>query len=189
MPSENWPALKKYGDRRPALVLNSPKRSTPVPMAKATKSRRKASGSPGGRVAGADTFMRLVERLRLAAILPTFMRIITLNVNGLRSAAGKGFMPWLRRQRPDVACLQEIKCQEADLTRALLAPRGYHAFFHPAEKPGYSGVGIYAKREPDKVVRGLGIAEFDAQGRYIQADFGNLSVVSVYFPSGSASEE
>ncbi len=117
------------------------------------------------------------------------MRIITLNVNGLRSAAAKGFMPWLRRQRPDVACLQEIKCQEADLTRALLAPRGYRAFFHPAEKRGYSGVAIYARREPDNVVLGLGIPEFDAQGRCIQADFGNLSVVSVYFPSGSASEE
>ena len=117
------------------------------------------------------------------------MRVITLNVNGLRSASAKGFMPWMRRQRADVVCLQEIKCQVADLTRALLAPRGYHAFFHPAEKRGYSGVGIYSKREPDKVVLGLGIAEFDAQGRYIQADFGSLSVVSIYFPSGSASAE
>jgi exodeoxyribonuclease-3 len=117
------------------------------------------------------------------------MRIITLNVNGLRSACAKGFMPWMRKQRADVVCLQEIKCQEADLTKALLAPRGYHAFFHPADKRGYSGVGIYSRREPDKVVLGLGIPEFDAQGRYIQADFGSLSVVSIYFPSGSASGE
>src|SRR5688500_17050693 len=98
-------------------------------------------------------------------------------------------MPWMRRQRPDVVCLQEIKCQEADLTKALLAPRGFHAFFNPSERRGYSGVGIYSKREPDNVVLGLGIPEFDAQGRYIQADFGSLSVVSIYFPSGSASED
>jgi exodeoxyribonuclease-3 len=117
------------------------------------------------------------------------MRIITLNVNGLRSACAKGFMPWMRRQRPDVVCLQEIKCQEADLTKALLAPRGFHAFFHPAERRGYSGVGIYSKREPDKVILGLGIPEFDAQGRYLECEYGALSVVSVYFPSGSASEQ
>ena len=116
------------------------------------------------------------------------MRVMTLNVNGLRSASAKGFMPWMRRQRPDVVCLQEIKCQEADLTKALLAPRGYHAFFHPADKRGYSGVGIYSKREPDKVILGLGIPEIDAQGRYLQLDFGRLSAVSIYFPSGSASE-
>ena len=85
------------------------------------------------------------------------MRITTLNVNGLRSASAKGFMPWMRRQRPDVVCLQEIKCREADLTKALLAPRGYHAFFHPAEKRGYGGVGIYSRRGPDNVVLGLGI--------------------------------
>ena len=116
------------------------------------------------------------------------MRVITLNVNGLRSAAAKGFMPWMRRQRPDVVCLQEIKCQEADLTKALLAPRGFHAFFHPAEKRGYSGVGIYSRREPDRVILGLGLPDIDAQGRYIQADFGALSVVSVYLPSGSSGE-
>jgi exodeoxyribonuclease-3 len=117
------------------------------------------------------------------------MRIITLNVNGLRSASGKGFMPWMRRQKPDVVCLQEIKCQEADLTKALLAPRGLHAYFHASERRGYSGVAIYARREPDKVIIGLGIPEFDAQGRYLECQFGELSVVSVYFPSGSASEE
>jgi exodeoxyribonuclease-3 len=116
------------------------------------------------------------------------MRIITLNVNGLRSAASKGFMPWMRRQRPDLVCLQEIKCAEADLPKALLAPRGLRAYFHPAEKRGYSGVAIYTKHEPDAVVLGLGVPDIDAQGRYLQVDIGNLSVVSIYFPSGSASE-
>ena len=116
------------------------------------------------------------------------MRIVTLNVNGIRSAAAKGFMPWLRRQRADVACLQEIKAQEADLPKALLAPRGLHAYFHPAEKRGYSGVAIYSRREPDRVTLGLGEPDIDAQGRYLQLDFGKLSVVSIYLPSGSSSE-
>ena len=116
------------------------------------------------------------------------MRVITLNVNGLRSAASKGLMPWLRRQKPDIVCLQEIKAQQADLPRALLAPRGLHAYFHPAEKRGYSGVAIYAKRAPDKVILGLGIKDIDDQGRYLQLDYGNLSVVSIYLPSGSSGE-
>jgi exodeoxyribonuclease-3 len=117
------------------------------------------------------------------------MRILSLNVNGLRSAASKGLLPWLRRQGADVICLQEIKAQEADLPRALLAPRGLHAFFHPAQKKGYSGVALYARREPDRIQIGLGIPEIDAQGRFLQADFGGLSVVSLYMPSGSSSEE
>jgi exodeoxyribonuclease-3 len=97
-------------------------------------------------------------------------------------------MPWLRRERPDVVCLQEIKAQEADLPRELLAPRGYHAFFHPAEKKGYSGVAIYARREPDRVILGLGVPDIDSQGRYLQADFGSLSIVSVYVPSGASGD-
>jgi exodeoxyribonuclease III len=116
------------------------------------------------------------------------MRIVTLNVNGLRSAAAKGFPAWMRRQAPDVVCLQEIKARECDLPRPLLAPRGMHAFFHPAEKPGYSGVAIYAAREPDRVTIGLGIPDIDAQGRFLQADFGALSVVSLYLPSGSSGD-
>lgn len=115
-------------------------------------------------------------------------RITTLNANGLRSASAKGLLPWFRRERPDVLCLQEIKAQEPDLPRELLAPRGWHAFFHPAEKKGYSGVAIYARHEPDRVVLGLGIPDIDAQGRYLQADFGRLSVASVYLPSGASGE-
>jgi exodeoxyribonuclease-3 len=117
------------------------------------------------------------------------MRIVSLNVNGLRAAASKGFTSWMRRQKADVVCLQEIKAQEADLPRALLAPRGLHAFFHPAEKRGYSGVAIYSKREPDKVTLGLGEKDIDAQGRFLQVDFAELSVVSIYFPSGAMGEE
>ncbi len=116
------------------------------------------------------------------------MRITTLNVNGLRSAASRGFASWMRRRKSDVVCLQEIKAHPEDLPRALVTPRGLHAFFHSAEKRGYSGVAIYSRREPDQVVMGLGIADIDAQGRYLQADFGNLSVVSLYLPSGSSGE-
>ncbi|HUP30957.1 MAG TPA: exodeoxyribonuclease III [Usitatibacter sp.] len=117
------------------------------------------------------------------------MRIITCNVNGIRAADRKGFTDWMRRQKPDVACLQEIKAQEADLPRELLAPRGLHAFFHPAQKRGYSGVAIYARREPDSVTLGLGIEDIDAQGRFLQADFGELSVISLYMPSGTMGAE
>jgi exodeoxyribonuclease-3 len=116
------------------------------------------------------------------------MRIITCNVNGIRSAAAKGFFDWMRRQKPDFACLQEIKAQEPDLPRALLAPRGLHAFFHPAEKRGYSGVAIYSRTEPDKVTLGLGVKDIDAQGRFLQCDYGGLSVISLYMPSGTMGE-
>ena len=117
------------------------------------------------------------------------MRIITLNANGIRSAASKGFLDWMKRQKADLVCIQEIKAQEPDLPKEILAPRKLHAFFHPAEKKGYSGVAIYARKEPDRVVLGLGIADIDRQGRYLQLDYGNLSVVSIYLPSGSSSEE
>ena len=116
------------------------------------------------------------------------MKIITLNLNGIRSAARKGFLEWLPRQRADVICVQEIKAQAADMTEELLAPAGYHGHFHYAEKKGYSGVGIYSKVAPDRIKTGFGVAEFDAEGRYLRADFGKLSVVSLYLPSGSSGE-
>ncbi len=117
------------------------------------------------------------------------LRVITINLNGIRSAERKGFFAWMSNQDPDIVCLQELKAQRPDLSEEMLAPPGYHGFFHCAEKRGYSGVGIYSRRAPDRVVEGLGNAEFDAEGRYLQADFGNLSVVSLYLPSGSSSEE
>ncbi|WP_435628077.1 exodeoxyribonuclease III [Candidatus Ferrigenium straubiae] len=117
------------------------------------------------------------------------MRIITLNLNGIRSAATKGFYQWLAEQEADIVCLQELKAQAADMTAQMLAPSGYRGHFHYAEKKGYSGVGIYTRREPDAVIEGLGIPEFDAEGRYLEAQFGNLSVVSLYLPSGSSGEE
>lgn len=117
------------------------------------------------------------------------LRIITLNLNGIRSAARKGFFDWMAAQDADVVCVQELKAQARDMQPEMLRPVGYFGRFHYAEKKGYSGVGIYSKREPDAVVEGLGIADIDAEGRYLQADFGKLSVISLYLPSGSSSEE
>jgi len=117
------------------------------------------------------------------------MRIITINLNGIRSAANKGFYKWLSVQDADVVCLQELKAQEADMTAQMLAPTGYRGFFHYAEKKGYSGVGIYSRIQPQQVIVGLGIEQIDAEGRYICADFPRLSVVSVYLPSGSSGDD
>ncbi|MDA1117007.1 MAG: exodeoxyribonuclease III [Proteobacteria bacterium] len=116
------------------------------------------------------------------------MRVISLNVNGIRSAAKKGLFAWLAAQQADVVCLQEIKAQEADLDAALLAPRGYQGHFCPAQKKGYAGVALYSRVAPDKVVRGFGAREFDGEGRYLEAGFGKLKVVSLYLPSGSSGE-
>jgi exodeoxyribonuclease-3 len=118
------------------------------------------------------------------------LRIITLNLNGIRSASRKGCLPWLASQDPDVVCLQEIKAQEKDLTDELRSPTGLTAVWSFAEKPGYSGVGILMRGPAEKIEIGFGVDEFDREGRFVQADLpGNLSVVSLYLPSGSSSEE
>jgi exodeoxyribonuclease III len=117
------------------------------------------------------------------------MRIITANLNGIRSAANKGFFAWLQTTNADVVCLQELKAQAADMTAEMLAPAGYYGHFHYAEKKGYSGVGIYSKTKPDAVIIGTGISDVDSEGRYIECRFENLSVVSLYLPSGSSGED
>ena len=115
------------------------------------------------------------------------LRIITLNLNGIRSAGRKGFFDWLQTQDADIVCLQELKAQVGDMSREFLNPAGYFGYFHYAEKKGYSGVGLYSRRQPGQVIEGFGVPEFDAEGRYIEAAFGRLSIVSVYLPSGSSS--
>lgn len=117
------------------------------------------------------------------------MRIITANLNGIRSASSKGFFEWMQSQQADIVCVQEIKAQAADLTDAMRAPQGYHGFFHLAQKKGYSGVGIYSKRQPDRVIEGLGEPAIDAEGRYLECQFGTLRIISLYLPSGSSGEE
>lgn len=117
------------------------------------------------------------------------MRIVSANLNGVRSARDKGFFEWLIASGTDVCCVQEIKAQEADISDDLRWPTGYVSAFHAADKKGYSGVGIYSRRPPDRVIHGLGIADIDAEGRYLQVDLGHLSIVSIYLPSGSSSPE
>jgi exodeoxyribonuclease-3 len=112
-----------------------------------------------------------------------------LNANGIRAAARKGFFDWMAAQDPAVVCIQETKAQLHQLTDPCFAPAGYHCFYEDAQKKGYSGVAIYSKVKPDKIIRGFGVQEFDDEGRYLEIRIGKLSVVSVYLPSGSSSEE
>ena len=118
------------------------------------------------------------------------MRILSFNANGIRSAAAKGFFDWLKKQNADVTCVQETKAQEDQLTDPMFRPDGHCCFYRDAiTKKGYSGVAIYARREPDEVLTKIGWKAFDDEGRYIEARFGKLSVVSLYVPSGSSGEE
>ena len=117
------------------------------------------------------------------------MKIITLNLNGIRAASRKNFFPWLKEQNADYICLQELKAQETDLSPEMKSPYGYKGYFNFAIKKGYSGVGIYTKNEPLKVTKHLGIPELDDEGRYIELEFRNLIIISIYLPSGSSGEE
>ena len=119
------------------------------------------------------------------------MKIISVNLNGIRAAAKKGLYQWLEKEDADVVCLQELKAQPDQIGGEPFHPPGYHTYFHAAKKKGYSGVGIYCKSEPSRVQLGLGEGwqDVDFEGRYIQTDFDNLSVVSLYMPSGSSKEE
>ncbi|MDR1311660.1 MAG: exodeoxyribonuclease III [Burkholderiaceae bacterium] len=115
--------------------------------------------------------------------------IVSINLNGIRSAARKGFFDWLQQQSADVVCVQETRAQFADITHSMTHPGTYQAFFDFAVKKGYSGVGLYSKVNPDRVWNGFGSEEFDAEGRYIRCDYGNTSIISLYVPSGSSSDE
>lgn len=116
------------------------------------------------------------------------MRIISLNANGIRAAARKGFFDWMQQQDADVVCIQETKAQEHQLTDDVFSPAGYHCFYEDAVKKGYSGTAIYSRYKPDRVIRGFGVKEFDDEGRYLEVKLGKLNVVSVYLPSGSSGE-
>ena len=122
------------------------------------------------------------------------MRIISANLNGIRSAASKGFFDWLPTQHADVVCVQELKAQATDLKPEFVTCGGLTSGFHYAGKKGYSGVGVYTRTQPQQIIEGLGVPEFDLEGRYIEAGFdnssgGRLTVISLYQPSGSSSEE
>lgn len=116
------------------------------------------------------------------------LRVISANLNGIRSAVNKGFLDWIATQNADFICMQELKAQENNLTPEMFNPDGYHGYFHYAEKKGYSGVGVYARQEPLQVIEGLGVPEIDAEGRYLELVYEKLSIISVYLPSGSSGE-
>jgi exodeoxyribonuclease-3 len=116
-------------------------------------------------------------------------RVISLNANGIRAAARKGFFDWMKKQDADVVCIQETKAQVHQLGDALFSPEGYYCYYEDAVKKGYSGVAIYTRHEPRRVVRGYGDEEFDAEGRYLEVQLGGINVVSLYLPSGSSSDE
>lgn len=117
------------------------------------------------------------------------MKIITFNANGIRAAAKKGLFDWLPEQRADVICIQETKAQLDQLSDPVFQPRGYHCFYNDAEKKGYSGTALYSKLEPRNITTRLGIELADAEGRWLQADYANTTVVSLYMPSGTSGAE
>ena len=117
------------------------------------------------------------------------MRIISYNVNGIRAAISKGLLEWLDSVSPDVVCFQELKATTDQIPVMEFEALGYHCYWFSAKKKGYSGVGILTKLEPDNVVYGMKNPLYDDEGRFLRADFGDLSVVSVYHPSGTTGEE
>lgn len=117
------------------------------------------------------------------------MKIISANLNGIRSAKDKGFFEWLEGADADIVCLQEIKADIDSIPHELKNISGYHCEYHSAEKKGYSGVGIISKIKPDNIIVGLDNPEIDSEGRYLEFQFGNLSVISLYLPSGSSGDD
>ena len=117
------------------------------------------------------------------------LKIISANVNGIRSAYKKGFYEYIAASGADIVCVQELKAQEADLADDMKRPHGMYGAWHCAEKRGYSGVALYSRRQPDRVQTGIGVDEFNREGRFVRVDFGRLSVVSFYLPFGSSAPE
>lgn len=116
------------------------------------------------------------------------LRVMSFNANGIRSAVQKGFWRWFTKQNIDVLCVQELKAQEQDIEKLQLEG-GYQAFYHCAQRKGYSGCGIWTRIPPVAVKTGFGVPEFDSEGRYLEMDFGNFIIISVYFPSGSMNDD
>ncbi|MFC1615972.1 exodeoxyribonuclease III [Patescibacteria group bacterium] len=117
------------------------------------------------------------------------MKIISWNINGLRAIHKKGFLDWLHQEKPDILGLQEIKAQEHQLSQEILAPKNYHTYFNPAERKGYSGTALYSKNQPKAVSNGLGIYEFDNEGRTQAAEFEDFILFNIYFPNGNSRQD
>jgi exodeoxyribonuclease-3 len=132
----------------------------------------------------------IYEVIYYLATLFRIMKIVSYNVNGIRSAISKNWLGWLVQQHADVVCLQEIKAEQDQLDLSGIEAAGYpYYYFHSAEKKGYSGVAIFSKIKPDHVEVGSGMPQYDREGRVLRADFKDFSVMSVYHPSGSSGEE
>ena len=116
------------------------------------------------------------------------MKIISYNLNGIRSAINKGLLDWLQSENPDVFCIQESKAQPEQIDVLAFQELGYHSYIHSAEKKGYSGVCIFSKTEPDKVVVGMNNPKYDREGRVLRADFGDITVIDAYIPSGTTGD-
>lgn len=116
------------------------------------------------------------------------MKIVTYNVNGIRAAMKKGFIEWLKNENPDIVCIQETKAQGDQIPIFDFTEAGYYMYSFSAQKKGYSGVAILCKKEPDYVEYGMGIEKYDFEGRFLRADFDDITVISVYHPSGSSGD-
>ena len=121
--------------------------------------------------------------------LKNMKNIISYNVNGIRAAISKGLLDWLSIVNPDIVCFQELKAQTEQIPILDFEALGYHSFWFPAQKKGYSGVALLTKTQPDNVAFGMNIPKYDFEGRMIRADYGDISVISVYHPSGSSNDE
>ena len=116
------------------------------------------------------------------------MKLISYNVNGIRAAITKGLLSFIEEEQPDVFCIQESKAQPEQIDTLAMQEMGYHSYIHSAEKKGYSGVCIFSRRRPDRVVAGMNDSRYDSEGRVLRADFGDLTIVSVYVPSGTTGD-
>lgn len=117
------------------------------------------------------------------------IKLISYNVNGIRAAIKKDLVAWLKKEKPDIFCIQESKSQEDQVDTVEFEKLGYQAYWHSAEKKGYSGVITFSKIKPNKVVAGMGNEKYDSEGRVLRTDFGKWTLLNCYFPSGSSSEE
>ncbi len=117
------------------------------------------------------------------------MRIYSYNLNGIRAAIKKGLIDWVKQENPDILCVQETKAQEDQIDKAAFEELGYHTYWHSAVKKGYSGVGILTKVKPDNVVYGVGVEKYDNEGRVIRADYGDITLINIYHPSGTSGQE
>jgi exodeoxyribonuclease III len=115
-------------------------------------------------------------------------KIISFNVNGLRAAVSKGFINWLKSEKPDILCIQETKLQKGQISTIEFEELGYHHYWHYADKKGYSGVALLTKQKPDEISTGIKIQKFDSEGRFIRADFGDITLLATYFPSGTTGD-